>query len=407
MSAGYYGTRDSLLKRLDEAAPSHVQFLTGPRQVGKTTILLEVLRRWGDAALYLAADAPEAALPGWWEAQWRHAVQLTNRGKAVLLLDEIQYLPNWSRLLKSAVDQVYKDKLRLHIVATGSAALEVSSGARETMAGRYERLVIRQWIPGDLAQAFSLDADRSVDCYVRFGSFPGGIGLLSDLPRWKAYMRDSIIGPAIGRDLLMLEPIRKPALLRQVFAVCTGHPSEILSLSKIAGAITDTGTIETIAHYLNLLEEAYLVSAVKKYSAREIRRRASFPKIVVLNNALLAAALTGDPPSADEDTALWGRWVENACLGFAIGCGQTVNYWREEPLEVDGIFEGSWGKWAVEIKTGDYTSKDLAGVFEFSRRFPDYQPLVLCDDSRLDIARRIGIAGRAWREFLWEGLGKL
>ncbi len=404
ISTGYYAVKTNLEKRLVEPAPSRVQMLSGPRQVGKTSILLDICRRWNDSAIYLAADAPEASLPGWWEIHWRRATELARSQNAVLLLDEIQYLPNWSRILKSAIDQVYREQLPLHIVATGSAALELGSGARETMAGRYERLLIRQWTARDLAQAFSLTQARAVDCFVRFGSFPGGMSLISDLPRWKAYLRDAIIEPAVGRDLMMLESIRKPALLRQIFAVCTGHPSEIMSLTKIAGAITDAGTLETIAHYLSLLDSAYLVSTVKKFSAREVRKRASLPKLVPLNNALLAASRVGDPPTVQCAPDVWGRWVENACIAFAVGCEQAVTYWREEPLEVDAIIDGSWGKWAVEIKTGEYTSQDLKGLLEFCWRWPEYRPLVLCDEKHTKTAAATGIGAVAWTDFLWDGL---
>ena len=407
ISTGYHATKTSLEKRLDEPAPGRVQILTGPRQVGKTSILLDISRRCNDSAIYLAADAPEAALPGWWEIQWRRAVERARIGKSVLLLDEIQYLPNWSRLLKAAIDRVYREQLPLHVVATGSAALELGSGTRETMAGRYERLAIRQWTPRDLAEAFSLTQNDAVDCFVRFGSFPGGIGLLSDVPRWKAYLRDSIIDPAVGRDLMMLESIRKPALLRQVFAVCTGHPSEVMSLAKIAGAISDAGTLETIAHYLSLLGEAYLVGTPRKFSAREVRRRASPSKLVPLNNAFLAASQTGDPPTAQSLPDVWGRWVENACLAFAIGSDQTVGYWREEPLEVDAIIDGSWGKWAVEIKTGEYTSRDITGLLEFHRRNPDYRPIVVCDEKHLEVGTRMGLDVLPWSAFLWDGFAML
>jgi len=401
---GYHATRDRLMGRLSESAPGRVQLLTGPRQVGKTTMLLDAVRVMGESAVYLAADAPEAALPGWWELQWQRAMQLARKGPAVLLVDEVQYLKDWSRLIKAAIDQVCREKAPLHIVITGSATLALGSGARETMAGRFERLILRQWNPHDMAGAFSLDPDEAIERYVRFGSFPGSMSLLSDLPRWRAYVRDSIIDPAIGRDLLMLAPVRKPALLRQVFAVCAGHPSEVLSLSKIAGSIGEAGTLETIAHYLSLLEEAYLVSGVRKHSAKEIRRRASFPKLLPLNNALMAASGSGEPPTRESDPAAWGRWVETACLSFAVGCEQQVEYWRDDPLEVDGVIEGSWGRWVVEIKTGEFTSRDLAGLLEFARRYPDYRPVVLCDEDYVDVARRIGLDAVPWREYLWNGL---
>jgi uncharacterized protein len=336
--------------------------------------------------------------------QWKLAIRLAESGKAVLLLDEAQYYPNWSQVVKAAIDQVYRQNLPLHVVVTGSAALELGSGLRETMAGRYERIALRQWNAQDLAEAFSISQENAVRNVVRFGSFPGAYGFISDLPRWKAYMRDSIIDAAIGRDILVLEAVKKPALLRQVFAVCAGHPSEILSLSKIAGAISETGALDTVAHYLDLLSEAYLVSALRKYSTREIRRRASSPKVVPLSNGFLAATSMGEPPMPDTDSINWGRWVENACLAFAVSEQQTVQYWREEPLEVDAVISGSWGKWAVEVKTGEYTSRDIVGVMEFCRRNPEYNPLVLCDEDHVNTAGKVGIKAIDWKEYLWAGV---
>lgn len=77
-----------------------MQVLTGPRQVGKTTVLLELAGRLPNA-VYHAVDTPEAAMPGWWEAIWRDVQSRLKRGPAVVLLDEIQYLANWDRRTKA------------------------------------------------------------------------------------------------------------------------------------------------------------------------------------------------------------------------------------------------------------------------------------------------------------------
>ena len=400
-NSGYNAIRQELARRLEEPPPGRVQILTGPRQVGKTTMLLVETEKWGEAAIYLAADAPEASLAGWWEAQWRQATERAHRGVAVLMIDEVQYLREWPRLIKSAIDQVYREQLPLHIVISGSASLEMARGTRETMAGRFEKLVLRQWTARDLASEFGLSRDEAVETVVRFGSFPGGMRLLADPARWESYIRESIVEPAIGRDLLMLEAVRKPALLRQIYAVCAGHPGEILSLKKIAGAVTDPGTSETVAHYLHLLNEAFLVAPLPKYSKREVRKRAAPPKIVLLSNALLAAA--GGARGA-ESPEVWGRWVENACLAYAINSGQNVSYWRDEPHEVDAVIDGSWGKWAVEVKTGAFSGRDLAGLLEFVRRSPEFAPLVVCEEQYADAPRRLGIRAIDWREFLWSGV---
>lgn len=406
LTAIYYGTGAELRRRLLEPAPGRLQLLTGPRQVGKTTLLLELAREWGERALYLAADALEAALPGWWELQWQHAARLAGRRPALLLIDEIQYLPDWSRRLKAEMDRVYRERLRLHLVATGSAALKLGVGSRETMAGRFERLTLTHWSAQDLAQGFGISEEAAVEVVVRFGGFPGGMALHSGLPRWRAYIRDSIIDPAVGRDLLALEAIRKPSLLRQVFAVCIGHPTEIVSLQKMSGLLAERGTLTTISHYLELLREAYLVAALRKFSKGELRRRSSPAKLVPLNNAFITGGTHEDIPSPKRAPERWGRLVENACLAHMVNSGQTVHYWREEPLEVDAVTEGAWGKWAIEIKTGSFTAGELAGLLEFSKRFRSYRPLVVCDERDAGMARRAGIESVSWQQFLWSGPGE-
>jgi hypothetical protein len=271
------------------------------------------------------------------------------------------------------------------------------------MAGRFERSRICHWPAAELAAAFGLEIGQAVVQAVKMGGYPGAVSLWDDLPRWRAYVRDSVIEPAIGRDVLTLESVRKPALLRQIFAACVGHPAEILSLQKLCGMLLEKGALETVAHYLRLLERASLVAALQKYSGRAVRRRSAPPKLVVLNQAILAASGT-EAPSPETDPERWGRWVENACLSHAWNSGQEVSYWREEPLEVDAVFDGSWGKWAVEVKASPFAVKDLTGLLEFCRRYPAFKPVLLCEPEGTVIARRAGIHTLSWKEFLATGL---
>jgi predicted AAA+ superfamily ATPase len=200
--------------------------------------------------------------------------------------------------------------------------------------------------------------------------------------------------------------VRKPALLRQVFGAAVASPARIVSLAKIQGQLQDPGALETIAHYLALLEDAYLVAAVPKFSTRALRQRAAPPKLVVLSNALLAAADPQGPPGPAADPARFGAWVENACLAHAWNAGQQVRYWREEPLEVDAVIDGSWGSWAIEVKTGGVDLARLRGLAEFTRRFPRYKPLVLCDESGVESVRRAGLPARLWTDYLIGGPGE-
>jgi uncharacterized protein len=399
-------TRAALMRRLAEPPPGRVQLLAGARQVGKTTLLLEIAERERDAAIYVAADGPESTVPGFWERIWSEAERVAvARRRAVVLLDELHLLPNWAARLKGEWDRLRRRKLPIHVVATGSSALRLAAGSRESLAGRFERTTLTHWSAASLAEVFGVPATQAPQLLVEFGSYPGAFELRDDIARWSAYVRDAILEPAIGRDILALASVRKPALLRQVFGVCASSPAQIVSLQKLQGQLQDPGALETIAQYLALLEEAFLVAPLPKHAARPPRRRAAPPKLVTLNNALLAVVDPRGSPDESTDAARFGAWVENACLAHAWNSGQRVSYWREEPFEVDGVIDGSWGAWALEVKTGAITSSDLRGIGEFTRRNPGYRALVLCDDKSRALVQRAGLSAMPWREFLLSGPG--
>jgi predicted AAA+ superfamily ATPase len=400
----YHEVQEVLARRLAEPPPGRIQLLAGPRQVGKTTLVLDLAKRHGPAAIYAAMDGPEAALPGFWERLWLRADEAASRdGRALVVLDEIHLLPNWSWRLKGEFDHIRRRRRPIHVVATGSSALRLDTGSKESLAGRFERLTLTHWSASSLVEAFGVTPEEAPNLLVRMGSYPGAYEYQKDIPRWTAYVRDAILEPAIGRDILSLAPVRKPALVRQVFGVAASSPAQIVALQKIQGQLQDAGALETIAHYLSLLQEAYLVAPLGKYSAKPARHRASPPKLVVLSNALLAAADPRGVPDRDGDPARFGAWVENACLAHAWNREQRVSYWREEPHEVDGVLEGSWGPWAIEVKTGPITTADLKGLAQFVHRHPKFRPLVLGDDQARLVAERAGFDAMAWTDFLLRG----
>jgi predicted AAA+ superfamily ATPase len=403
----YPGCRAELGRRLEAAkgaGPSRVQLLTGPRQVGKTTLLLELAESLGPRALYAACDGPAAALPGFWERLWVEAGRTAEGGgRAVVLLDEVERIPDWASRLKAVWDDLKRRRAKIDIVATGSSALRLAGGSKESLAGRFERLTISHWSARSTIAAFAVSEQEAVDLLVARGAYPGAFEFREDPARHAAYLRDAIVEPAVGRDILALAQVRRPALLRQVFALACSSPATIVSLQKLQGQLQDRGALETIAQYLSLLEEAYLVAALPKFASNEVRRRNAPPKLVALSNAFLGVVDPLGPPDPKGDPSRYGRWVENACLAHAWNQGQTVAYWREEPLEVDAVVDGSWGAFAIEVKTGHVGATDLAGLLEFARRHPRFTPLVLCEEATVPSTRAYGVAAMSWRSFLLDG----
>lgn len=397
--------QDVLIQRLSDNAPSRIQLVTGPRQVGKTTMLGRIAASFGARAVYGAADSPAASNAGYWDSLWAEAERVAAaQGPAVLLLDEIHMFENWATRLKGSWDRVVRLNLPVHVVASGSSALRLGHGAKESLAGRFERLTVAHWPAHMLASHLGVPLEHAAQTAVTRGTYPGAIPLRDDFARWQAYVRDAIAEPAIGKDIAAMELVRRPALLRQLFALCANMPAQIVALRKLQGEMQDPGVLPTLSHYLTLLEEAYLVAPLEKFSRVAIRRRAAPPKLLVLNNALLGAMDPRGVPDAATDPARFGAWVANACLAHAWNAGQRVTYWRAEPVEVDGVFEGSWGNWAVEIKTGGFETTSLRGLTTFCQRYPEFQPLVIRGEKGAEIADRAGIRSMTWMEFLMTGI---
>ena len=198
---GYRECLEVLWRRLSEPAPSRIQLLAGPRQVGKTTLLLEIAARLDDAAIFFAADGPEASLPGGRERAWARVAEKASRHRpAVLLIDEVHLLHDWAAHLKGEWDRLVRRKSLVHVVATGSSALRMGKGSRESLAGRFERLTLTHWSAASIREVFSTGGAEAAEAIVRWGSYPGAWRLRGDRTRWAAYVRDAIVEPAkIGR----------------------------------------------------------------------------------------------------------------------------------------------------------------------------------------------------------------
>lgn len=401
MSGSYSDIRSRMWSRVANRPGGTLQLLAGVRQLGKTT-LLQSLAQENKPAIYAAGDNPSSTLPGSWDRVWSEAHQRAAGGSAILLLDEIQRWPDWWLRLSWRMDQVVRDRIPLHVIATLSAKSLLVSAVEKPKIDRYSE-ELQHWKTSDICSLFGVKAQFAVSETVRRGTYPAIVPLWSDEAKWSTHVREAIINPALGLDAAEMADIRKPNLLRQVFALAASSPCEVLSIQKIQRAIDDRGAMETVSAYLSLLKSIGLIAPIEIFSDRPRLRNAP-PKLIVLNNALASAVAPGGAPDAINEPDRWSRWVENACLAFVISQGQQVRYWRDETLEVDAVIDGTWGQWAVEVRTTPFTDLDLRGLATFVKRYPDYRPLVITTAGNLDVARRAGFAAVKWGSFLMKGL---
>lgn len=352
---------ETLKARIVEESPL-IQVLIGPRQVGKTTVLKEVLKTRG---IYKTADYPSPLkseiVVDWWQ-------EANESESKILAIDEVQKITNWSEVVKYLWDK--SDGIKL--IITGSSSLQVEKGLRETLAGRYELIRAEHWNFKEASTIFN----SKIEEFIEYGCYPGANRFLDNIPRWGEFIRDSIVEPAIGRDLMQIHPVENPALMRQVFGVACSLPAQIVSLQKIQGQLQTKGAIATISNYLNLLSHAFLVSAIPKYSVNQIRVKSSIPKLIIHDNALIRAFER--PIQTKLSHEKLGRYFENAIGARFIEAGWETYYWKNRNLEVDFVVIGPENqKYAIEVKSSMTQEGDFVGLREFCKINPDFTPCLV------------------------------
>ena len=300
---------------------------------------------------------------------------LQDAKEALLVIDEIQKIPDWSNLVKIQWDKDSFDKLPLKVILLGSSQLMLQKGLSESLAGRFEVTMLPHWSYREMKDAFGF----TLEDYIWFGGYPGPADLISDETRWKEYIRHSLVETTIMRDILLLTRIDKPVLLRNLFDLACSWSGQILSYNKILGQLKDAGNTTTLAHYLKLLEGAGMIKGLEKFSTSTIRQRASSPKFQVFNTALMSAIRLNQRQEIAEQPDIYGRWVESAIGSHLLNQSLTeqinLYYWREGNHEVDFVLRKGNKTIGIEVKSG--RNKSSSGIPEFTKRFnPDKVLLV-------------------------------
>ncbi len=359
-----------------------LQVVAGARQVGKTTLVGQVLERLELPIFSASADEPTLGDTSWLSAQWdraRLAADGAGKSGAVLALDEAQKIPGWAETVKRLWDEDTKAKRPLKVVLLGSAPLLVQQGLTESLAGRFEVLRLPHWSFTEMRDAFGFNLEQ----YLYFGGYPGAASLIGEPLRWRRYLLDSLIETTLSRDVLLMTRVDKPALLRRLFELGCRYSGQILSYTKMLGQLQDAGNTTTLAHYLDLLAGAGMLTGIQKYAGRAIRQKGSIPKFQVLNTALMTSQSGLSPEEARADREFRGRLVESAVgahLANAAAGGECeVFYWRERNHEVDFVIRAGRVVVSLEVKSGR-APEVLPGLAAFAEAFKPTRSLLVGGD---------------------------
>lgn len=359
-----------------------LQVVAGARQVGKTTLVGQVIDGLKVPSIFISADEPTIGDAGWLAAQWERArVAASQSGKAgaVLALDEVQKISGWSETVKRLWDEDSRARRPLKVVLLGSAPLLVQHGLTESLAGRFEVVHVPHWSREEMRAAFGF----SLEQYLYFGGYPGAAPLIAEPRRWRRYLLDALIETTIARDVLLMTRVDKPALLRRLFELGCRYSGQVLSYTKMIGQLQDAGNTTTLAHYLELLGGAGMLVGLQKYAARAVRQRGSSPKLQVMNTALMTAVSGLSPDEAATDREFRGRLVESAVgshLANAAASGACeLFYWREGNREVDFVIRAGRTVVAIEVKSGRAPDA-FPGLAAFAEAFKPTRTLIVGGD---------------------------
>jgi hypothetical protein len=367
-----------LIDRLREPR-RFVQVVAGARQVGKSTLVAQVLSRLDVPHVFVSADEPTLSDGAWLVAQWeraRLAAAAAAPTGAVLALDEVQKIPRWSETVKRLWDEDTRARRRLKVVVLGSAPLLMQQGLTESLAGRFEIVHLPHWSYTEMREAFGFTLEQ----YLHFGGYPGAAALVEDPARWRRYVLDALVETTIARDVLLMTRVDKPALLRRLFELGCRSSGQVLSYTKMLGQLQDAGNTTTLAHYLDLLSGAGMLTGLQKFAGKAVRQRGSSPKFQVFNTALMTALSGVSPDEARVDRAFRGRLVESAvgahvANAAASGVGE-VFYWRDTNREVDFVVRAGRVVVAIEVKSGRVPDT-LPGLAAFTEAFRPTRTLIV------------------------------
>ena len=355
---------------------SFLQIVVGPRQTGKSTAVAQALGHVGLPTVEFSFDRPRDLRARKLEEEWERARRLASKeGEAVLFLDEVQKVPEWSGTVKALWDEDTRGGCPLKVVLAGSSSLLLERGMSDSLAGRYEEVRSTHWTLAECREAFGY----SLDDFLFFGGFPGGAALRHDEGRWLDYLRSSIIDATLNQDVLQLETVRKPALLRALFDVGAAYSAQEISYRKLLGQLDDRGNTDTIAHYLDLLGQAGLMSGLQRYSEKALTSKGSSPLLLVHDTALMVAASYDERALLLRDPERRGHLVETAVGAYLLARGKkehfSLYWWRDGSDEVDFVVRQGRRRTAIEVKSGRV--KGTRGLGRFVREFPGTYALVV------------------------------
>ena len=328
----------------NELFKGHVVIIYGPRRIGKTTLVKQIMDSHPDQSLYLNCDEPDIRLG----LSNRTSTELANLfgSKSLIVIDEAQRVKNIGLTLKLIVDNLPS----IQVVATGSSSFDLSNKISEPLTGRHRDFHLHSFSIEELLQINSpIDSRRLLDHRLIYGSYPQVVTNSLDAAQTLKYIaRDYLF-----KDVLEFQSLKNSDLLEKLLtalALQVGHQVAYTELANLLGI--DKKTVE---NYIRILEQAFIIFRLRPFSRNLRKELTKTRKIYFWDTGIRNACLNNfNPLSLRQDTGpLWENYLISERLKFHSNHQIEKNYyfWRTwDQQEIDLVEELAGQLHCFEIK---------------------------------------------------------
>jgi predicted AAA+ superfamily ATPase len=369
----------SLLAQLQNALePGQVLVLYGPRQVGKTTLVRELLDNLNVPQRYISAD----------ELVYREALASQDRGtlgdllgdNQVLVIDEAQRVPDIGLNLKIMVDNYPYAA----ILATGSASFELANKISEPLTGRKRTLNLYPVSYAEIAQTLgAFEAKAQLERWLIWGGYPAVVTTES------AAVRETLLGELVGsylyRDILELEGVRRSDRIVDLLRLLAFQIGQEVSLAELASTLALNR--QTVGRYLDLLEKVFVIFKVSGFSRNLRKEITKNSRYYFFDNGVRNSLIQNfNPlPLRNDVGQLWENYlmVERCKANQYAGRAANTYFWRTyDQKEIDCIEERGGKLYGYEFKWRGQMRE--ATRREFQGAYPDAEVSVVTRENFRD-----------------------
>jgi predicted AAA+ superfamily ATPase len=347
--------------------------LIGPRQVGKTTLLKLIAKEKSEEAIWLDADLPEIRQQ--LENPTLAIIKATIGSYKLVIIDEIQRLPNAGLLLKIMVDN-FED---VQFIATGSSSLEISETIFEPLTGRH---ILFNLYPFGISELYPKKSPFQIEQTLAFHLVYGMYPEITQKQDIAETLLQNLAEQYLYKDVLIWKDIRKPELLDKLLKLLAYQLGSEVNNHELANALKVQS--ETVESYIDLLEKSFVVYRLNSYSTNERKEVSKMSKVYFWDNGIRNAVIGNYNALANRNDhgQLWENFITSERLKTLRWTNSRAKsyFWRNyNQSEVDYVELDNEQLTAYEMKWN--TTKNHKVTRAFTNMYPNAKTEIITPKS--------------------------